>query len=204
MRSAITITSFLMISMTVPASQTPAQKQKIEVATIKPSIPSPVVRIGGSCHGTDSAYYLRHRATTIGTMCLCQHHSGRLVVQYLRSPVSNGIRTKVIGGPSWVDSERWEIQGRTENPSSTKEFDLHLMLRQLIIERFQLQFHSETKEGQGYALGIAKNGPKFSEDHRDVSPSMSFNGTDASFRNSSLNLGLRQISFGATRCARDG
>lgn len=86
MRSAITITSFLMISMTVPASQTPAQKQKIEVATIKPSIPSPVVRIGGSCHGTDSAYYLRHRATTIGTMCLCQHHSGRLVVQYLRSP----------------------------------------------------------------------------------------------------------------------
>lgn len=93
-----------------------------------------------------------------------------------------------------MDSERWEIQGRTENPSSTKEFDLHLMLRQLIIERFQLQFHSETKEGQGYALGIAKNGPKFSEDHRDVSPSMFFNGTDASFHNSSLTDFARFLS----------
>ena len=34
-----------------------AQTLSFEVATIKPSIPGPVVRIGGSCHGTDSKYY---------------------------------------------------------------------------------------------------------------------------------------------------
>src|SRR6185436_10660927 len=119
-------------------------------------------------------------------MCLCQHHSHRPAVQCLRRTVSNGIRMKVIGGPSWADSERWEIQGTGEDPASAKESDLRLMLRQLIIERFKLEFHSETKEGQGFALVIAKNGPKFSEDQRDVSQTMFFNGNDARFQNSSL------------------
>jgi len=93
---------------------------------------------------------------------------------------------KVTDGPSWVDSERWEIQGKAEDTSNAKESDLRLMLRQLIIERFQLQFHSETREAQGFALVIGKNGPKFSEEQRDVSQTMFFNGNDARFQNSSL------------------
>jgi len=164
-----------------------AQKVSFEVATIKPSTPGAVVRIGGSCHGTDSKYYPTEIETPpLGRCVYVNITLSDLLSSTFAATDSNGIRMEVTGGPSWVNSERWEIQGKAEDPSSTKESDLRLMLRQLIIERFQLQFHSETRDAQGFALLIAKNGPKFSEDQRDISPAMFFNGKDARFQNSSL------------------
>jgi uncharacterized protein (TIGR03435 family) len=34
------------------------------------------------------------------------------------------------------------------------------MLQNLLVERFQMKFHSVTKEEPGFALVVAKNGPK--------------------------------------------
>jgi uncharacterized protein (TIGR03435 family) len=61
---------------------------------------------------------------------------------------------QVIGGPEWVDSVRFEVQGKAAGAASRQQ--LLLMLRPLLAERFRLAFHSDTKELMVYALVVAK------------------------------------------------
>ena len=64
---------------------------------------------------------------------------------------------QVIGGPEWVDSARFEVQGKPAGPASRQQ--LLLMLRPLLAERFRLTFHRDTKDLPVYALVVA-NGAK--------------------------------------------
>jgi uncharacterized protein (TIGR03435 family) len=59
---------------------------------------------------------------------------------------------QIIGGPTWVDTEGWDMTAKAERPSSGDE--LHMMLQNLLKERFRLQFHHETKELPVYVLAI--------------------------------------------------
>jgi len=63
-------------------------------------------------------------------------------------------RYQVIGGPEWVDSVRFEVQGKSAGAASRQQ--LLLMLRPLLAERFRLAFHNDTKELPVYALVVAK------------------------------------------------
>jgi uncharacterized protein (TIGR03435 family) len=54
-------------------------------------------------------------------------------------------------------------------PETTKE-QLRLMLQNLLVERFKLASHRETKELAGYSLVVAKNGPKLKESTGDPPP----------------------------------
>ena len=65
---------------------------------------------------------------------------------------------QITGGPDWLDTDLWDVQAKAERPSTTEE--LHVMLQDLLTERFQLKFHREKKEMPIYALTIDKNGPK--------------------------------------------
>jgi uncharacterized protein (TIGR03435 family) len=70
-----------------------------------------------------------------------------------------------ISGPAWLDSERFEINA-TMPPDTTKE-QFHVMLQNLLAERFKLTLHRETKELPTYSLVVAKNGPKMKESAQD-------------------------------------
>jgi hypothetical protein len=48
-------------------------------------------------------------------------------------------------------------------PSAATPEQLSLMLQNLLADRFKLKFHRETREVPGYALVVAKNGPKLKE-----------------------------------------
>lgn len=63
------------------------------------------------------------------------------------------------GGPGWIDEDRYDIVASTGG--ETKMAKKRLMLQALLAERFGLATHSETREISGYALVIAKGGPKF-------------------------------------------
>src|SRR5207248_5001548 len=65
---------------------------------------------------------------------------------------------QVAGGPGWIDTDLYDMNAKAERPSSVEE--LHVMLQNLLAERFKLQFHRETKELPVYALSVDKNGPK--------------------------------------------
>jgi uncharacterized protein (TIGR03435 family) len=58
--------------------------------------------------------------------------------------------------PAWGDSERYEVEARTEGDPS--EEDARLMLRSLLGDRFHLQLRRETRELPVYSLGVVKPG----------------------------------------------
>jgi len=69
---------------------------------------------------------------------------------------------QISGGPSWLNSERYDIvaKGTVDNPTPAKN---RQMLKTLLADRFQLRLRRESKELPVYALVVGKNGPKFHE-----------------------------------------
>jgi uncharacterized protein (TIGR03435 family) len=67
-----------------------------------------------------------------------------------------------LSGPDWIigsaSTDRYDIIAKAAGPTSQQE--MMLMLRTLLVERFHLTFHQETRDAPVYALTIAKSGPK--------------------------------------------
>jgi uncharacterized protein (TIGR03435 family) len=66
---------------------------------------------------------------------------------------------QIVGGPPWLDSERYEIVAKAEQPVNDDGI-LMAMLQTLLAERFKLAIHRETKPVQAFVLEVAKSGPK--------------------------------------------
>ena len=70
---------------------------------------------------------------------------------------------QLIGAQGWFDTEHFDILAKPESEvSRTKDGNETLMemVRALVVERFGLAFHRESKEMPIYALTVGKNGPK--------------------------------------------
>jgi uncharacterized protein (TIGR03435 family) len=63
-----------------------------------------------------------------------------------------------ISGPAWLQIDKYDITARAAGPAPLEQ--LRQMLQTLLVERFRLQFHRESKEMPVYALVAAKSGPK--------------------------------------------
>lgn len=68
---------------------------------------------------------------------------------------------KVQGGPSWLESDRFDIVAKA--PAKTTQDDARLMLRALLADRFKLVVHQDLKPLPTYALSEAKSGNKLKE-----------------------------------------
>ena len=66
--------------------------------------------------------------------------------------------SQLMGAPDWLSSETWSVDARAEGNATRDE--LMLMLQSLLEERFHLQVHHENREMSGYALIVARKGPK--------------------------------------------
>ena len=64
---------------------------------------------------------------------------------------------QISGGPSWLDSDEYDIDAKAETPVDRDQ--MRLMLRTLLADRFKLVIHRESQEMRVYALTVAKNGP---------------------------------------------
>lgn len=64
--------------------------------------------------------------------------------------------SQVIGGPDWIDAERFDIDARVEAPPSGGPEALIPMLRALLAERFTLRTHTEARELPAYVLVLAR------------------------------------------------
>jgi uncharacterized protein (TIGR03435 family) len=75
---------------------------------------------------------------------------------------------QVLGGPNWINSNRFDIVAKAENSAAPEQ--LWLMLRTLLAERFKLAVHNETRELPVFALVVARSdgtlGPQLR--HSDV------------------------------------
>jgi uncharacterized protein (TIGR03435 family) len=62
--------------------------------------------------------------------------------------------------PSWIESECYSISARAEGSGSLENDRLRVLLQNLLSQRFHLALHREVKDFSGYALVVAKDGPK--------------------------------------------
>jgi uncharacterized protein (TIGR03435 family) len=79
---------------------------------------------------------------------------------------------QVSGGPSWINSERFDIEAKVEDsvaeqlrklPRTQQQVQTRLMIQSLLADRFKLKVTHQTKELPVYALLVAKGGPKLAE-----------------------------------------
>lgn len=75
---------------------------------------------------------------------------------------------QIIGGPGWTESDRWDIQTKSEENASPAQ--VNEMLQTLLADRFQLKFHKETRELPVYELSVAKSGSKLQDTRPDGPP----------------------------------
>jgi uncharacterized protein (TIGR03435 family) len=68
---------------------------------------------------------------------------------------------KVVGGPSWLDTDRFEVIAKA--PNSTAPETVKLMLQGLLAERFMLVVHNDTKPMPAFVLSLGKGKPKLKE-----------------------------------------
>lgn len=72
---------------------------------------------------------------------------------------------QIIGGPAWIDSDRFDINARAS--SEVPPNDMRLMLRSLLADRFELVAHTEARDQPIYVLSVARSdrrlGPKLRE-----------------------------------------
>jgi uncharacterized protein (TIGR03435 family) len=63
---------------------------------------------------------------------------------------------RILGGPKWIDTDRFDIQARATSPVTRRE--AMPMLRALLEERFALKAHTERREHAVYALVVNRAG----------------------------------------------
>ena len=89
---------------------------------------------------------------------------GRVSVQNLslRELIGIAYRVKesqISNGPSWINSERYDIDAKTDT-GATGADPMLLMLQSLLEARFHLRFHHVAREQPVYLLVVAKSGVK--------------------------------------------
>jgi uncharacterized protein (TIGR03435 family) len=68
-------------------------------------------------------------------------------------------RFHIIGGPNWIDADRFDVEGVAAKPLDRPQAEL--MLRTLLAERFKLTVHTETRQLPVLALRRARRDGAF-------------------------------------------
>jgi uncharacterized protein (TIGR03435 family) len=131
------------ISLTpMAANATPA----FEVATVRPSKP-------------DSSQKIRANGHRVGL----EDYS----VSSMISLAYNLHKSQVIGGPAWLDSDRYDVDGVPDTEGQPSMSQMQLMFQELLADRFALKFHHDKRELPVYVITIAKGGPKLRTSNAD-------------------------------------
>jgi uncharacterized protein (TIGR03435 family) len=65
---------------------------------------------------------------------------------------------QIQGAPDWLTEDRYDIEARTDKPHTID--DLQTMYENLLADRFNLKFHTETREGPVYLLTVDPGGSR--------------------------------------------
>lgn len=67
---------------------------------------------------------------------------------------------QIMGKPGWLESELYDVVAKPESGIALSREELRPRLQALLQQRFHLDAHRETKLVRGYALVVAKGGPR--------------------------------------------
>jgi uncharacterized protein (TIGR03435 family) len=138
-------------------SQTPGHG--FEVATVKPTDPNVQRQFSGFAPAP-----LASGRLSVSAMPL----EGLVFAAY----AGMQMKGRVEGGPKWVDTDLWDLEAKLDDADMAgwdklsdreRAERMRPAFRALLVERFGLKLHTETKETAVYALVQAKGGVKMKE-----------------------------------------
>src|ERR1700748_1049581 len=132
----------VVLLMSLVISAQPPQAPAFEVATIKPAAP----QVGGG------------RTSTPGNMVV--YNNTTLLNALVRA--FGFTSASQVAGPAWVREERYDIVAKAAE--NTPKEKLSLMLQTLLIDRFKLVLHHETRDLPSYDLVTGSGKLKLVED----------------------------------------
>jgi len=141
-------TLVLAVAFGIVAELTPMQGQtpsgvitgaaRFDVVSVKPNESG---EVGGSAGQLRGGRFAAENATLLGILMIAYGLHGY----------------DVVGGPSWVHTDRYDVDTRA--PGNPPIEVLRLMLQNMLAERFKLSGHFEKRQLDGFAL-VTMNGSK--------------------------------------------
>ena len=147
----------------VPASSLPA----FDVASIKASSPDTGLKVDFAAGGR----------------LVISHATLRFLIKIAYDVTDD----QIVGGPSWINSTRFDLEGKLLNPvggdpqTMTKDQILvfhgptRLRLQRLLADRFQLELRKDSKTMPIFVLVAGKNGAKLKASTTTGAPEITFN-----------------------------
>jgi uncharacterized protein (TIGR03435 family) len=123
------------------SAQTPSTDLSFAVAAIKPVDPS---------HGFDPRHFWAH-VTSAGASYWSMTLDSLIAYAY-------DVESFQVTGPEWANHDRFDIEAKF--PEGADKKDDRRMLQALLKDRFNLSFHIEKRELEGYVLVVGKHGEK--------------------------------------------
>jgi uncharacterized protein (TIGR03435 family) len=190
-RTLACIALLALLSIPAPAQSTSAQSAEpqakidtaaaFELADVHPTPPTTTPWMtGGVLHGDR---YLLHNATMVDIISLAYGLD----------------EENILGGPAWIDFDRFDISARAARGTSPD--GIKLMLRDLLARRFHLVIGNDTRPLPSYVLRVEKAGLKLqqadeseaSEDQQHHTPTNLAPGTPAYYSVSGHNRTMAQL-----------
>jgi uncharacterized protein (TIGR03435 family) len=100
---------------------------------------------------------------------------------------------QIVGAPAW--NNLYEITAKAPGESAPSREQARQMVRTLLVDRFQLKFHRQTKELPVYQLTVARGGPKLKESAPDAQFGMNTRGSEVTFSGASMATLVNQFLF---------
>jgi len=86
--------------------------------------------------------------------------------------------SRISGLPGWANSETYMIEAKTVGGVEITPQNISKLMQSILENRFQLQFHRETREIPVFALDLLKGGAKLKPHAGEGKPSMSTNSNE--------------------------
>ena len=135
--------AFLLLGFATPSAQTePAPA--FEVASVKPSPPR-AGTAGFTAMDIDPAM-VRYSNVSLKILIAIAYRFDSRLIQ---------------GGPAWLDNQPYDLVAKL--PQGASKDRVPAMLQTLLVERFKLAAHRETREQRVYFLLVGKNGHRLKE-----------------------------------------
>lgn len=127
---------------------------RFEVASIKPTAPD-------------------YRGGRFATLRGVRQFMGRNYTVKTYVALAYGLTLKTVtGGPTWADTDPYDIDALTPGDTRPGFSQQMAMLRQLLEDRFKLTYRREEREMPLYALAVERNGPKLTPSKPEVAPTL--------------------------------
>ena len=146
MRHALSAVGVLLALSTTGSAQTAAGGPKFDAAEVHLRVHSASGSPGASGGVLRGGRYDLRNATMVDLIAMAYS---------INNP------EMIVGGPNWLERDRFDIAAKA--PDGTSPDNVKLMLQQLLGERFTLVLHKDTKPVPGYVLTTGKGPHKMKE-----------------------------------------